>query len=90
MHSQPLSPIDIPRTYNLCISSLILFGYGKFIRRFYDELPAAIELINDGSTFKDLKLLLRIIVKCLKTLRRLAFAPIENVFEDVLRSLDEI
>ena len=90
MHCQPLPDFGIPRAYNLCIPSLILFSHRYFIWRFYDELPAAIELINDCSTLKNLKLLLRLVMKPLETLRRRVLAPIEDIFEDVLRSLDEI
>jgi len=74
----------------LCLSSLVLFSYWQSIWRFDDELPAAVELINDCGTFEDFKLLLRLIVERLEALRRLGLAPIEGVFEDVLRSLDEI
>ena len=81
-------PKDLP--YNLCIPSLILFSCWQFVWRFYDELPAAVELINDCRTLKDLKLLLRLVIKRLETLRRRVLAPIEDIFEDVLRSLDEI
>ena len=90
MHCQPLPDFGIPRTYNLCTPSLTLFGHWQFIWRFYDELPPAIELINDCSTLKNLKLLLRLVIKRLETLWRRVLAPIEHIFEDVLRSLDEI